>query len=151
MKNGHTPYFNRFGVDYDGPHIPMGAEIEYYPIRDKDKHRLHQLGPKTLPGIFVGYDTQAGGNWSEDLIIVDWDEMDRAERVSEITTKRFHHKEIRPIMTASNQFKFPLIDGELNQPGLSFIEKRRIKDKQKHKSQIQQEEEESTVAPQSDE
>ena len=37
MNNGHTAYFNRIGVDYDGPVYPFGCEITYKANTDKDK------------------------------------------------------------------------------------------------------------------
>ena len=32
--------------------IPFGATVEYHPISAKDKSKLHQFGPKVLPGFF---------------------------------------------------------------------------------------------------
>ena len=34
----------RFEEPFDGPIIPFGAEIDYLPITDKDKARLHNFG-----------------------------------------------------------------------------------------------------------
>ena len=31
LANGHTAYFNRFGIDFSGPIIPSGAEVMYKP------------------------------------------------------------------------------------------------------------------------
>ena len=45
----------RFGMPFNGPVIPFGAMVEYHPISAKDLSRLHQLGPKVLPGILTGY------------------------------------------------------------------------------------------------
>ena len=39
---------------FNGPVIPFGAMVEYHPISAKDQSRLHQFGPKVLPGIFLG-------------------------------------------------------------------------------------------------
>ena len=44
----------KFG-GFKGPIIPFGAMVEYHPISAKDRSRLHQVGPKVLPGIFLGY------------------------------------------------------------------------------------------------
>ncbi len=71
LVNGQTAYFTRFGVNFDGPVIPLGAEIAYLPISQKDKDRVHQMGDKLLPGIFVGYATFAGGGWQGDLLVID--------------------------------------------------------------------------------
>ena len=32
-----------------------GSLVEYYPISAKDQSRIHQLGKKVLPGLFLGY------------------------------------------------------------------------------------------------
>ena len=71
LDNDDTSHKRRFGSDYLGPLIPFGAEISYLPITDKDKARCHQLGSKLLFGIFLGYDQQAGGGWSGDLLVAD--------------------------------------------------------------------------------
>ncbi len=42
----------------------------------------------------MGYDQQAGGSWSGDLLVVDWDEMDESESASGITIKRVGAKGI---------------------------------------------------------
>ena len=59
--------------------IPFGADIDYQPIIEKDKAQLHAFGERVLPGIFVGYTQHAGGGWSGDLEIVDWEEIAHAE------------------------------------------------------------------------
>ena len=51
---GKTPYERRFGTPFNGPVNPFGAKVEYHPISVKDLSRLHQFGPKFLPGIFLG-------------------------------------------------------------------------------------------------
>ena len=40
--------------------IPFDSMVEYHPISAKDQSRLHQLGEKVLPGIFLGYALYAG-------------------------------------------------------------------------------------------
>ena len=52
--DGKTPNERRFGVPFDGPVIPFGAMAECHPISAEDLSRLHQFGPKVLPGIFLG-------------------------------------------------------------------------------------------------
>ena len=54
-SDGKKPYERRFGMSFDGPVIPFGAMVEYHPISVKDQSRLHQFGPKGLPGIFLCY------------------------------------------------------------------------------------------------
>jgi len=71
LKGDHTAWERRFDKKFEGPVIPFGAEITYKPITQKDKDRLHKFGTKMLTGVFVGYDQQAGGYWSNDLKVVD--------------------------------------------------------------------------------
>ena len=53
MKGGSECPFN-------GPVMPMGAMVEYHLVSAKDLSRLHQFGPKILPGVFLGYALHAG-------------------------------------------------------------------------------------------
>ena len=53
--DGKTPYERRFGQPFNGPIIPFGSLVEYYPISAKDQSRIHQLGKKVLPGLFLVY------------------------------------------------------------------------------------------------
>ena len=45
----------RFGKPCSGPVTPFGAMVEYHPISAKELSRLHQFGPKVLPGIFFDH------------------------------------------------------------------------------------------------
>ena len=78
----------RFDYDFPGPKIPFGAEITYKPISDKDVARLHKFGSKVLRGVFIGYEQRAGGGWSGDLLVADWEEIQGAEDHHEIHVKR---------------------------------------------------------------
>ena len=49
-------------MPFTGPVISFGAMVEYHPISAKDQSRLHQSGPKVLPGVFLGYVLYAGVN-----------------------------------------------------------------------------------------
>ena len=60
VSDGKTPYERRFGMPINGPVIPFGAMVEYRPIYAKDQSRLHQFGPKVLPGLFLGFVLYAG-------------------------------------------------------------------------------------------
>ena len=61
------PYERRFGEPLKGPIIPFGSLVEYYTISAKDQSRIHQLGKKVLPGLFLGYALYAGGIWKGDV------------------------------------------------------------------------------------
>ena len=47
-------------MPFNGPVIPFGAMVEYHPISAKNISRLHEFGPKVLPGIFLVYVLYAG-------------------------------------------------------------------------------------------
>ena len=55
LSGGKTPYERRFGQPYNGPIIPFGSLVEYNPLIAKDQSRIHQIGKKVLPGLFLGY------------------------------------------------------------------------------------------------
>ena len=59
----------------------------------KDKHRLHQFGIEVLPDVFIGYTLHAGGGWTEDLLIVDWDELEKNVAL-EVHVKRLKSAEL---------------------------------------------------------
>ena len=62
LSDGKTPYERRFGEPFKGPIFPFGSLVEYYTISAKDQSRIHQLGKKVLPGLFLGYAFALGGN-----------------------------------------------------------------------------------------
>ena len=94
LRDGFTPYENRFHTKFKGPIIPFGAEIQYLPSAPKDEERRAKYGAKTLSGIFTGYDQQAGGSWSGDVWLADWDDLEQAETAGGIKLKRVGAKEI---------------------------------------------------------
>ena len=53
LADGKTLSEGRFGEPFKGPIIPFGAFVEYHPISMRDQSRLHQLGKKVLPNIFL--------------------------------------------------------------------------------------------------
>ena len=61
--------------------------VEYHPIFAEDLSRLHQFGPKVLPGIFFGYVLYAGGIWKGDIMVADIEELDEID-ASEVLAKR---------------------------------------------------------------
>ena len=43
--------------------VPFGSLVEYHTIFTKDQSRIHQIGKKVLPGLFLGYVLYVGGIW----------------------------------------------------------------------------------------
>ena len=62
----------------------------------------------------MGYSQQAGGTWSGDLLVADWEELEKADHVSDVTMKRFKAKEVHPVKLVD--FVFPVSAGRLKQP-----------------------------------
>ena len=93
LSDGKTPYERRFGKPFEGPIIPFGSLVEYYPITAKDQSRIHQFGKKVLPGLFLGYALYAGGIWKGDILIADLEELETMD-ASEIYSKRLNAKEV---------------------------------------------------------
>ena len=123
LRDGFTPYENRFNMKFKGPIIPFGAEITYLPSAPKDEERREKYGAKTLSGIFVGYDQQAGGSWSGDFLVADWDDLESAENAASITLKRVGAKEV----VCNKPFRFPLAEGICKQPETRTSEKHKAR------------------------
>ncbi len=51
-----------------GMQLPFGALVDF--MRQPDV-RVASMGPKTLPGVFIRYHGNPGGEWSGDYIVAD--------------------------------------------------------------------------------
>ena len=111
LSDGKTPYERRFGTPFDGPVIPFGTMGEYHPISAKDQSRLHQFGPKVLPGKLFGYVLYVGGIWRGDIMVADIEELEEMD-ASELLARRLNAKEVLTPMRGE-QFTFPVADGTI--------------------------------------
>ena len=98
LSDGKTPYERRFGQPFNGPIIPFGSLVEYYPITAKDQSRIHQFGKKVLLGLFLGYALYAGGIWKGDIMVADIEELEKMD-AWDIYTKRLNAKEVHHLKT----------------------------------------------------
>ena len=114
LSDGKTPYERRFGMPFNGPVIPFGAMVEYHPISAKDTSRLHQFGPKVLPGIFLGHVLYTGWIWKGDITVADIEEMEEMD-ASELHARRLNAKAVLTPMKGDN-FIFPVADGTVKTP-----------------------------------
>ena len=114
LSDGQTPYERRFGKPFEGPIIPFGSLVEYHHITSKDQSRIHQLGKKVLPGLFLGYALYAVRIWKGDVLIADLEELETMD-ASEIYSKRLNAKEV--IFPKQGGFIFPIADGRIKNPG----------------------------------
>ena len=115
LADGKTAYYHRFGINFPGPKIPFGCEVKYKPSSPADEDKVHKFGDKMLPGIFLGYDQQAGGGWSGDLLLADQEELAAADSVSDVYIRRIPQKEVEVILVGG-KWVFPLAVGSLQQP-----------------------------------
>ena len=53
---------------FRGMQFPFGALVDFMPQPDT---RVESMGPKTLPGVFIGYHVNPGGEWSGDYLVAD--------------------------------------------------------------------------------
>ena len=87
---------------------PFGAMVEYYPISSRDQARLHQLGKKVVPGIFLGYALVAGGISKGDVMVADIEELAKLD-ASDILARRLNAQEIITSKKGED-FIFPVAD-----------------------------------------
>ena len=73
-----------------------------------------------MAGIFLGYSQQAGGGWSGDLLIADWEEVASAQAFTDIHVKRLKAQEVTP-RVLGEKFSFPVAEGRLRQPGSDHL------------------------------
>ena len=115
LSDGKTAYERRFGQPYKGPIIPFGSLVEYHPITAKDQSRIHQIGKKVLPGLFLGYAMYASGIWKGDVLVADLEELEKMD-ASEIQSKSLIAKEV--IFPEENgKLIFPIADGRIKLSG----------------------------------
>ena len=88
-----SPFEKRFDAPFDGSIILFENTSSTIRSSKKDKHRLHQFGIEVLPDVFIGYTLHAGGGWTEDLLIADWDELEK-NVAPEVHVKRFKSAEL---------------------------------------------------------
>ena len=91
LSDGKTPYERRFGQPFKGLIVPFGSL--FHPRTAKDQSRIHQLGKKVLPGLFLGYALYAGRIWKGDVLVADLEELETMD-TSEIYSKRLNATEV---------------------------------------------------------
>ena len=87
LSDGKTPYERRFGQPCEGPIIPFGSLVEYYPISAKDQSRILPFGKKVLPGLFLRYALYAGRIWKGGIMVADIEKLETMD-ASEIYSKK---------------------------------------------------------------
>ena len=108
LSDGKTPYERRFGEPFKGPVIPFGIS----PYSAENLSRLHQFGPKVLPGILFGYAFHAERIWKGDIFVADIEKLEEMD-ASEIHARRLNAKEVLTFMSGE-KFIFPIADRTVN-------------------------------------
>ena len=93
MADGKTVYETRFGVQFDGPVIPFGANVSCQPICSKDESSPYQFGKKMLTGILLAYGMGVGRQRSGDLLIADREDLKNLS-TPEFHVRSFQHQEV---------------------------------------------------------
>ena len=105
LFDGKTLHEREFGIPFNGPIIPFGAMVEYHLISAKVLSRLHQFGPKVMPGVFLGYALHAWRVWKGDMLIGAIEELEQMDS-SELHARRLIANEVLTPMSGDN-FMFP--------------------------------------------
>ena len=107
---GSTPYFRRYDESFKGHCIPFGAEVGYMKfdlsIRAIRDHPMHS---KVHKGLFIGYDTRPGGQWSGDYYVVDAEHLAQADSIHNVRAIKIKN------LIAPEYFIFPCATGALKQ------------------------------------
>ena len=74
---------------------------EYHTISANDLSRLHQFGPKVLPGVFLRYALNAEGIWKGDILVADIEELEQMD-ASELHARRLNANEVLTPMNGDN-------------------------------------------------
>ena len=80
----------------------------------KDLSRLHQFGPKVLPGVFLGHALHAVRIWKGNILVADTEESEMD--ASEIHAKRLDAKEVLTPMSGE-KFIVPVANGTVKLSG----------------------------------
>jgi len=150
MKEDMTSYQLRFGAPFEGPIIPFGAHVKYKPSNPKHKARLPKFGEKVLDGIFMGYKINAGGGWSKQLKVADWEDIERNEHQSTVLINEIHYQEVIIVRNAGGQeddYTFPVKNDTLVPASGDLIKRGRPRKIPKTEEQEKQEADVSGQTP----
>ena len=72
-KLDKTPYELRFNAKFKRQLIPFGSKVYYTSTSKNEDDKRQKLGPRLIPGIFVGYKLYPGGIWRDEYLVLDFD------------------------------------------------------------------------------
>ena len=118
LADGKTPCERRFGERFKGHIIFFGAMVEYHPISPRDQARIHQIGKKVLPEIFLVYESVAVSIWKGDILKAELEDLDKFD-ASDNNLRRINAKEVL-IRQEDDEFIFPFADGTAKLSGRDY-------------------------------
>jgi len=68
LDDESTPWTRRHGVEFSGLLIPFGALVDFMPAPEVIK-KLPKFAPRSIPGVFLGYELSPGGAWKGVYIV----------------------------------------------------------------------------------
>ena len=86
-------------MQYHGQIIPFDAAIKYYPVSEIQKRKQHTLNCQLRGGLFVGYATKIGGEWSGFYLIIDTIQLQQSTHAHEATIRVVCGKELSVVMS----------------------------------------------------
>ena len=104
QRENKTPYFQRFGVEFNGPKIAFGALLMYKPANPDLPSKQSKFSNKLRHGIFAGYEQHAGGVWSNNLKTIDAEQLGDASSANMV-----HIQFIRP-QEVTLRYRLPTSD-----------------------------------------
>ena len=116
--DGQTPHERRFNLPFEGPIIPFGEEVKFFPISSKDQGRVDQFAeperhwyqtPRPSDDVeacrgIMGCALNADGSWTCGQLTVDTEDV-KTMPPSEIHVKRLKSKEV-DIQKRDTEFEF---------------------------------------------
>ena len=111
VRKGTSAVLLQSGLDNEwwADSMQCHCMAEYHTISAKDLSRLHQFGPKVLPGIFLGDALNAGRIWKGDILVTDIEELEEIG-ASELHARRLNANEVLTPMKGEHVI-FPVADG----------------------------------------
>ena len=86
-----SPHERRFGHEFLGLLLPLGAKVMFRPPTPVLKTQ-HKFAPRTLPGVSLGWHMLMGGQWSGDSLVADLEDFQGVTR--NVRVYQIYHSDI---------------------------------------------------------
>ena len=92
---------------FEGPLIPFGAIIDFLPIPEVAE-RKPKFSPRSVPGIFLAYYLDSGGQWKGDYLVAELSEFEHVDFSRDGKKRPVKVQRVRDIVFDSSNISFPL-------------------------------------------